>query len=244
MSSKNIANAIEIISTFLEKRYPVNLEHICNELGIKVKKDKPLGKDGYLVCQNGKKIILVNSLVTNRHRQNFIIAHELGHFLLHRDQLYSCDHISEAVNQNVNSQSQENEANEFASELLIPQWELVNHLPISAVTFSDIFHIADTFDVSVTHAAMKSVLASYAENEVLICYEGQKRKWFVSANRYTYASMIPTHCPVDLFLSKSKTDLSGVWDSLYHGSVHQEIFNPYGDQYLVLLSGNRSCRRW
>lgn len=239
MISQNITNAIDIISSFSDKRYPVDLEHVCNELGIKVKRNKPLGKDGYLVCQNGKKIILVNGRITNRHRQNFIIAHELGHFLLHREQLYSCDHISEAINQNVNSQVQEREANTFASELLIPHAELVTHIPITPVTFSDIFHIADTFDVSVTHAAMQAVMASNAESEVLICYEGKKRKWFMSANRYTYPRMVPNYCPVNLVSSEPKTDISGAWTTLYHGSVRQEVFNPYGNQYLVLLSGNR-----
>ena len=143
MISQVINSAIEIISSFSENRYPVNLDHICKELGIRVKKDQPLGKDGYLICQNGKKIILVNSRITNRHRQNFIISHELGHFLLHRDQLYSCDHISEAANQNVNSQLQEREANTFATELLIPHTELAKFIPVNPVSFSDIFRIAD-----------------------------------------------------------------------------------------------------
>ena len=239
MIPQNISNAIEIISGFSDRRYPVNLDHICDVLGIKVKKDKPLGKDGYLVCQNGKKIILVNSKITNRHRQNFVIAHELGHFLLHRSQLYSCDQISAAVDQGVNTHAQEAEANMFATELLIPSTELAKHIPIGPISFSDIFSIADSFDVSVTHAAMQAVMASNAESEVLICYEGQKRKWYKSAHRYTYPRMVPNYCPVQLFSANSETDITGAWTDLYHGSVHQEVFCPYGNQYLVLLSGNR-----
>lgn len=239
MTSQKITDAIEIITSFSQVRYPVDLEHICKELGIKVKKNRPLDKDGYLVCQNGKKVILVNGRIANRHRQNFIIAHELGHFLLHRDQLYSCDHVSEIARLNINNQFQEKEANAFASELLIPHDELLKQMPIAAVTFSDIFRIADFFDVSVTHAAMQAVMSSNAESEVLICYEGQKRKWFMSANSYTYPRMVPNYCPVNLVTSNFETDITGAWTSLYHGSVHQEIFNSYGNQHLVLLSGNR-----
>ena len=238
MVSKHIANAIEIVSSFLDHRYPVDIESICEELGIKVKDNHPLDKDGYLICKDGKKIILVNSQITNRHRKRFVIAHELGHFLLHRSQLYSCDNVSEAANQNVNNLEQEKEANVFATELLLPSQELSKHIPINPITFADIFSIAKTFDVSATHAAMQAVLLSNAESEVLICYERQKRKWYMSANRYTYPRMVPLQSPVHLASSAFETDITGVWTDLYHGSVHQEVFCPYGEQYLVLLSGN------
>ena len=238
MISGNIANAIEIVSSFIKCRYPVDIESICKELGIKIKDNYPLDKDGYLICQNGKKIILINSQITNRHRKRFIIAHELGHFLLHRDQLYSCDHISDATQQNINTQVQEKEANAFATELLIPQCELKKHIPVAPITFDSIFDIARVFDVSVTHAAMQAILSSNAESEVLICYDKQYRKWYLSAHRYTFPRMVPVKCPIHLPSTASTADITGAWTELYNGSVHQEIFCPYGEQYLVLLSGN------
>ena len=239
MVSKHIANAIEIVSSFMDHRYPVDIESICKELGIKVKDNRSLDKDGYLICQNGKKIILVNSQITNRHRKRFVIAHELGHFLLHRAQLYSCDNVSEAANQNVNNQEQEKEANAFASELLIPRDEINKYLPMGPVDFSSVFKIAEVFDVSVTHAAMQAVQASNAESEILICYDKQKRKWYTTADRYVSSSMVPYQCPVCLPSVDAKLDITGPWNKLYHGSVHQEIFSPFENQYLVLLSGNR-----
>lgn len=239
MISKNISNAIEIISSFIEPRFPVDIESVCEELGIKIIDEYPLDKDGYLICQKGKKIILVNSQVNNRHRKKFIIAHELGHFLLHRDQLYCCDHISDVTQQNINSHVQESEANVFASELLIPQMELKKYIPIAPVKFDNIFDIATTFDVSVTHAAMQAVLASNDESEVLICYYKHSRKWYLSSHKYTYPRMIPEECPVNLPPTTFATNVTGEWTELYSGMVHQEIFCPYGDLYLVLLSGNR-----
>ena len=142
MIPENIANAIEIVSSFISCRSPANVEGICEQLGITIKDNRPLDKDGYLVCQNGKKIILVNSQITNRHRKRFVIAHELGHFLLHRDKLYSCDCISDSTQQNVNSPVQEKEANTFANELLIPRDELIKHIPVAPITFDNIFSIA------------------------------------------------------------------------------------------------------
>lgn len=239
MTNKAIENAIEIVTSFFDTRFPVDVDIICKELGIRIFDSRALDKDGYLICQSGKKIIMINSQIINRHRKKFIIAHELGHFLLHREQLYSCGHISETQGLEVNNQNQESEANAFATELLIPFYELRNIMPNRTIQFSDVFQVASLFDVSITHAAMQAILASNSESEVLICYEHQKRKWYLSANKYTYNRMIPFQCPVDLSAVNGPRDIIGAWTELYCGAVHQEVFSPYSGQYLVLLSGNR-----
>jgi len=46
MISENIANAIEIVSGFIKCRFPVDMESICDELGIKIKDNLPLVKMG------------------------------------------------------------------------------------------------------------------------------------------------------------------------------------------------------
>ena len=51
--------------------------------------------------------------------------------------------------------------------------------------------------------------------------------------------MLPQKCPVDLTRAPLEVDIGGVWDTLYEGTVHQEVFNPFEDQRLVLLSGTR-----
>ena len=91
---QNITNAVEFAASFSTRRYPASPAHICEQLGIIIVSDKHLSADGYLVCHNGKKLIFVNATIQNRHRQNFIISHELGHFLLHQQQLQSCKRIS------------------------------------------------------------------------------------------------------------------------------------------------------
>jgi len=97
---------------------------VLKEFGIRVVLDKPLNKDGYLVCAGGQKLIFVSSKITNEHRQSFIAAHEIGHFLLHSGQLYGCSNISETKALIINSCDQESEANAFASELLLPKESL------------------------------------------------------------------------------------------------------------------------
>lgn len=239
MVSKKIINAIDTVTSFLENRYPVDLNRICSELEIKVKSHPKLDKDGYLICQQGKKIILTNERIYNQHRQDFIIAHEIGHFMLHQEKLYSCKDLYDFGSQNINSQIQEQEANVFANELLMPSNELGKYIPAGDLTLHDIFRIATIFDVSVTHAALRAVKMSNTESEVLVCYENQRVKWFVSADPNIYLRMIPATLPEYVPDVNGETDVYGGWLDLYEGSVHQEVFHTYGTQKLLLLSGKR-----
>ena len=213
---------------------------LCRTLGIEIISDKPMHKDGYLVCRDGCKLIFIHSLIHNLHRRKFIVSHELGHFLLHRDSLYCCDNILEIGTSSINTSRQEYEANKFASEYLMPQEELISLLPSKPLQFSDISKIASHFNVSMTSAALRSVKLSKSEDEILICYDGQRLKWFSSADRTLNLDDIPSHCPVNLSKVPLISDITGAWDSLYDGPVHQEIFQPFGNQKLVLLSGNRT----
>lgn len=237
MNNITIQHALKFVD-FLStsSRDPYSL---CNTFGIEVIKNRPINKDGYLVCDRGCKLIFVSSNITNRHRKRFVISHELGHFLLHREKLYCCTNISEIGIAKINNNSQENEANYFASEYLLPQEQLSRMLPYELIRFSDIFKIATHFDVSVTMAAMKAIRLSNAEDEILLCYKSQKLKWFSSGDTSLYYKALPQKCPIDLTKAPLEVDIAGVWDTLYEGIVHQEIFRPFGDQRLVLLSGIR-----
>lgn len=236
MLTRKCTQAFAFVNEILNHPEKINPYELCEMFGIEVISDKPIHQDGYLVCCDGMKLIFISARITNPHRRKFIIAHELGHFLMHRDGLFCCSNITDYGSTIVNSSMQENEANSFASELLLPIVELKGMLPCEPVNFSIITGIAERFDVSVTHAAMQAVRSSNAENEVLLCYDGQKLKWYATANSGIYYSKIPKNCPVDIASSSSSIDISGAWTSLYSGSVHQEIFHTYANQNLVLLS--------
>lgn len=234
-------NSFQEAAAFAHQLIPssINPFILCRELGIEIVCDRALHKDGYLICEDGCKLILVSSRIGNAHRRKFIISHEIGHFLLHRDQMYCCSNVSEIETRRINSSAQEYEANSFASEYLLPQSQLVRVLPKKDISFSDISRIADQFDVSMTFCAIKAVQLSNSENEVLLCYDGQTLKWFSSSDKSLYFDSLPPNCPVELKNAQSRADIVGVWDSLYNGSVHQEIFHPFQNLSLVLLSGER-----
>jgi Zn-dependent peptidase ImmA (M78 family) len=108
---------------------PVNVQKVAEKLGIVVKfenVDDDLSGFLFRDSDSGHTIIGVNKS-HHRNRQNFTIAHELGHFLLHEAERVHLDSRKSgyalqlrspesATGENIN----EREANLFAAELLMP----------------------------------------------------------------------------------------------------------------------------
>lgn len=238
MNKIDLLEKVLLAKTISPTRNPYAL---CKELEIEVIANRHLNKDGYLVCFGGCKLIFVNSTIANPHRRRFVISHELGHFFLHQDRLYSCANISEQTltGTRLNTSMQEREANCFASEFLLPEQQLKEAIPSEDLTFNKIKNIAKAFDVSVTFAAIKSVQLSNTENEILLCYDKGALRWFTSGDKSLRPKSIPNTSPIDLSSAPIESSVSNIWDTLYQGTVRQEIFSPYGTQKLILLTGRR-----
>ena len=119
-------NQIEIINDF-RKNAPVDIEGLIQRLGISLSKDfldpdiagmieKTKGGD-YAITINGKD---------SETRQRFTMAHELGHFILHRNRIgdgINDNKMYRATKTSANSrigQIQEIQANQFAANVLMP----------------------------------------------------------------------------------------------------------------------------
>ena len=111
-------------------------------------------QDGYFVTVNTNKPLT---------RQRFSLAHELAHFVLHKDQLKSLKKMNRGKKILLDhpSQKQEKEADELAAEILMPE-AAVNHAikEISGelkprVSKSIIAELAEMFEVSRVPIAMR-----------------------------------------------------------------------------------------
>lgn len=109
---------------------PVNIEAIIRGLGIDVRKDAdlPTGISGQIRKKNGRYEI---SAASGEHyfRQRFSLAHELGHYVLHRDLIdegvdddtkYRSTEIGDFYNTSIDY-FHEKQANAFAASVLIPE---------------------------------------------------------------------------------------------------------------------------
>jgi Zn-dependent peptidase ImmA (M78 family) len=121
---------------------------------------KPLkGAQGQIVMNKNNAIITVNSNIVNKQKQRFVLAHELGHLLMHKNanrHSFNCD-INAFLDWN-SKRIEETEANLFAAELLMPSTlfkaECRKHNRISLAKLQS---IAELFQTSITSTLIKFV---------------------------------------------------------------------------------------
>lgn len=145
-------------------QYPFQIESFCHEIGIKLIKNRELDVDGYLYKKGGKKYIFVNSRIVVPAQQRFVIAHELGHYFLHTtEMLQICAGVLSSFHKDATIRTTEREANEFASEILLPLAHISRELNGRQVSFEIIDKIASKYGISRTAAAIKCVESSPTE---------------------------------------------------------------------------------
>ena len=136
MSPKAInAKVHAVLEEFWDHTLPIRVEEIAQKMGLIVV-PYALEDDisGVLVVENG-----VGTIGYNHHesqvRRRFTIAHELGHFELHRDQSslfldkrFKVLFRSQSTPETRLNQQLEQEANAFAAALLMPEDVLRNEI--------------------------------------------------------------------------------------------------------------------
>ncbi|WP_243757254.1 ImmA/IrrE family metallo-endopeptidase [Shewanella algae] len=112
----------KFISNF-HNELPVKVGSIAKELGVKVKVSTlQTGISGEIKKEDDLYVIRVNRHDT-KERQRFTIAHEIGHFLLHKE-LIGDGIVDDALYRSKLSDRLEAEANRFAADILMP-WNIM-----------------------------------------------------------------------------------------------------------------------
>lgn len=138
--------------------YPVKLGAIASALGVKVLLSTlPRGTSGQIGQEDGEFVIRVNRHEA-KHRQRFTLAHEIAHFLLHKEKIVADGGWSENVLLRSGQPAQiEYEANRLASDLVIPSALLAGAVKdySGPVTDEVIEDLARRFGVSTTAMEIK-----------------------------------------------------------------------------------------
>ena len=130
---------------------------------------------------NGQAYIMVNGSISNDGRKHFTIAHELGHhFLQHQlmQNSFYCFH-NEIVEEGVWQNSIEQEANHFATCLLMPE-ENVKSAFICILQNSrmakikDYLHVKNDYTFSIWCGIRDSLMKRYGVSEAAIRYRLQQ----------------------------------------------------------------------
>ena len=163
------ANRISgMLNTVLGKdRFPVKVDELALEYSQQCFSDAPITQvrgeelddfDGLLKVNKSrtKWMILYNNAVSSEGRKRFTVAHEFGHYILHRYQQseFTCgaDDIETGDNRDI-----ELEADLFASTLLMPLDDFRRQVDGQKINFDLLGHCADRYGVSLTAAALRWV---------------------------------------------------------------------------------------
>ncbi|NSM92244.1 ImmA/IrrE family metallo-endopeptidase [Enterococcus faecalis] len=151
-----IKSKVEGIINFYSSNDP---RRISEFLGIHILKSNLGNVEGFLQYYNHTYIIHINSNITDETTQDKIIAHELGHYFLHKHlNIFCVDMHTLAFEATL-----ENEANIFATELLLNDSMLKEELPF--IQNMNIYELSSYFNLDFDIVKMKYDLFFLNEKE-------------------------------------------------------------------------------
>jgi IrrE N-terminal-like domain len=205
-------------------------------------------------------LLLYNSAIRSPGRVRFTQAHELGHYILHRQKrdAFNCTQEN-MLDWSVSGESMESEADEFASYLLMPLSDYRNQVA-DEVDFDLMGHCANRYGVSLTAAILKW-LSYTPEKAVVVMSRDGYMQWASSSTpafkagaffrtRNSTVPIPPGSITADVTISEERRGANvpaTTWFS--HAEPQQPLreMKLYSDHYesvLTLLVLARSATVW
>jgi hypothetical protein len=154
----------------------ISIEAIAQYCGATIVYEVLEGSAARIIGNGDRAIITVDSQA-NRPRQRFSAAHELGHWAWDRGKVgFACTELMFAKEWTATNPEQR--ANEYASDLLLPEFLFVPRATGRDVTFATVEDLADRFETSMTATAIRLVRRGSFPAMVILSELGE-RKWFV-----------------------------------------------------------------
>jgi hypothetical protein len=138
--------------------------------------------DAKIIFGGSKTVIKLNSAIQYNQRKRFAVAHEIGHLILHNkmelpDDVFFNFNIIEGVEKFLKSGKQEIEANEFASELLMPSKLFYDEASGHKFTPDLIKQLSARFNTSLIATAFKYIQMDIYPICIVCIEKGRVRYW-------------------------------------------------------------------
>ena len=169
-------------------RFPVDVQQLALEYTNQCFPDSPITKiqgeridgfEGMLKANKSKTkwLIVYNDGNGSEGRQRFTVAHEFGHYMVHRElqDEFAC-HDDEISTGERSKRDIEAEADQFASTLLMPYDDFRRQVNGQPISFDLIGHCADRYGVSLTAAALRWIDIA-PERAILIASRDDHMLW-------------------------------------------------------------------
>lgn len=189
--------------------FPLSI--VAESLGISIQEVPIKGSDGRIIINGNYGIISINSNIYNQPRRDFIIAHEIGHFILHKN-LIICSDTHKTLSDWHQKGPQESQANEFASELLMPSDLYSSKVSGKKMNLALMEDVSSYFNVSMLAAFLKYV--SLGDFPVMVIYmENGFVKWKRCSSDFPF-QFLPINSRIPAYT------VAG--DYFYHNSIESE----------------------
>lgn len=238
--------------------FPVNVELLALEV-TKQKFTEPVGRvvphgidgiDGILSKRKKHKdwCISYDENVTVPGRINFTIAHELGHYLLHRTirDTFQCSQKEMMDYDSVESRRLEAQANTFASYLLMPRNDFDVQIRGQEISFELFGHCAERYKTSLTATILKwlefteeTAMLVVADHDEFICWsfcsQSAKRLGVYRAPGEVVPASALEYLKTNTSSSRSpRRALAGVWHSTEE-AIESAIVSDQFEQLIFLV---------
>ena len=182
------AQLASLLAQQFVKTSPVDLTQLCEDLGLRIQEVSARGFDGALVRSKGRQkgIVAVKTSIREASRKRFTIAHEIGHFVLPHHRLLKnvCEEKKiDSFDSKLNRP--EVEANEFASELLLPSVILRKRFNLAEFSLSRISEVATEFATSLT-ATIRSFLNLTALPCAMVWSFAGQARWCAKSDAFRF----------------------------------------------------------
>lgn len=189
MSSKATAEeAMMAAALRVELQIPpkVDLDRLAGQLSLTIVEVGSKSFEGALLRSSRTLAgrILVRKGIREIGRRRFTIAHEIGHYILHRNQQTPCSPgVIEGWKEG--QPTPEREADTFASELLLPTNEVTEYVDKRWPSMEVVSDVADHFGASLMAAGRK--FCDVASQACAIVWSSQRQiRWFHGSPTFAY----------------------------------------------------------
>lgn len=162
----------------------ISIELVAAGLGATVLEKPMSNADGRIVFGNRKTIITINSEIEYEGKRRFTIAHEIGHLCMHKEH-FLLHNDNDATLEYFKTGHQETEANEFASELLMPE-ALFREISDEYEFGPELLrYLAEYFKTSITSVAYRYF--KFGNHPICLIYSfGNKVKYWMRPDSYDH----------------------------------------------------------
>jgi hypothetical protein len=230
----------------------VDLQTLAAEIGLKIREVEVEGFEGALVRRANRPqgVVAVKRDIRENGRKRFCIAHEMGHYLLpgHGTKESIClKEDIESFRQGI--PKQEEAANRFAAELLLPSSEIAPIVRKESATIAVAKIVGEQYQTSLTAAALKCIEQTRNEVCAVVLSASGIIRWCRLNDQFTEYVRIGQHLSDDSLasdLSKDMREKDGsvpatAWINKYGLSTdamiwEDSIFLPYYNSVLTIIT--------